>query len=162
MATAAQKKASEKYDLQNTRQITLKLNLTSDADILMKLDETHNRQGYIKQLIRDDLKGSGQILTQDSIRMLIQPIAKKYNLNKVYLFGSYARGDATIGSDIDLMIEDEHSKSFREYQMISENFRKATGKEIDLVEYDAAVRNHTRAGRRFLINFEKDKVLLYG
>lgn len=162
MTTAAQKKASEKYDLQNTRQITLKLNLINDADILMKLDETENRQGYIKKLIREDLRRSGKILTQDSIRMLLQPVAKKNKLEKVYLFGSYARGEATPDSDIDLMIEDNYSRSFREYQLIMDNLRKATGKEIDLVEYDALRRNQSRFGRRFLSNFEKDKVLLYG
>lgn len=44
-----------KYDANNTKMIPLKLNLKTDKDILDKLDSVSNKQGYIKQLIRDDL-----------------------------------------------------------------------------------------------------------
>lgn len=46
-----------RYDKQNTRQIRLKLNLKTDADILEKLSEVDNKQGYIKSLIRADIDG---------------------------------------------------------------------------------------------------------
>ena len=59
MATDAQKRATAKYDAANTRKILLKLNLKTDADILQKLDEVESKQGYIKALIREDVK-SGQ------------------------------------------------------------------------------------------------------
>ena len=55
MTTEAQKKASAKYDNANTKQIKMKLNTTTDADILTKLEEVGNIQGYIKQLIRADI-----------------------------------------------------------------------------------------------------------
>lgn len=56
MATSkARKAATRRYDEKNTRQIMLKLNLKTDADILEKLDSVENRQGYIKSLIRDDI-----------------------------------------------------------------------------------------------------------
>jgi uncharacterized protein YrrD len=51
----AQKKAIAKYDSANTKQIKMKLNTTTDADILAKLEEVGNIQGYIKQLIRTDI-----------------------------------------------------------------------------------------------------------
>lgn len=57
MTTEAQRKAQVKYDKANTRQITFKFNLSTDADILKKLDEVENRQGYIKELIRKDIEG---------------------------------------------------------------------------------------------------------
>lgn len=57
MTTAAQKKANAKYDKANTKQVVLKLNLKTDADILERLQEVGNKQGYIKDLIRMDLKG---------------------------------------------------------------------------------------------------------
>ena len=44
------------YDKQNTRQIKLKLNTRTDADVLEQLDRQKNIQGYIKQLIRNDIK----------------------------------------------------------------------------------------------------------
>lgn len=50
-----QKKAQAKYDAKATKQIKLKLNITSDKDILDKLDQVDNKQGYIKELIRKDI-----------------------------------------------------------------------------------------------------------
>lgn len=55
MTTKAQLKAQAKYDKANTKQVMLKLNRTTDADILAKLAEVDNVQGYIKQLIRRDI-----------------------------------------------------------------------------------------------------------
>jgi hypothetical protein len=51
----AQRRAQEKYDRANTVQIHLKLNTKTDADILDKLDSVPNKQGYIKDLIREDI-----------------------------------------------------------------------------------------------------------
>ena len=51
-----QKRAQEKYDKKATKGIYLKLNLTTDADILTKLDQVDNKQGYLKQLIRKDIE----------------------------------------------------------------------------------------------------------
>lgn len=53
----AAKRASIKYDKENTVQIILKLNKRTDADILeffSHLDET--RMGFIKKAIRNEIK----------------------------------------------------------------------------------------------------------
>lgn len=52
----AQLKAVRKYDAQNTKQLHFKLNIKTDADILDWLEKQENVQGYIKQLIRQDMK----------------------------------------------------------------------------------------------------------
>lgn len=59
MSSEAQKRASARYDAANTRQIKLKLNTKTDADILGFLDRLENIQGYIKSLIRQDMKKRG-------------------------------------------------------------------------------------------------------
>ena len=41
----------------------------------------------------------------EEIAERVRPIAEKYNIDKVYLFGSYARGEATEESDVDLRID---------------------------------------------------------
>ena len=56
MWTEAQKRAQEKYDANNTKKIVMKLNLKTDDDIIHRLDEVGNKQGYIKNLIREDIK----------------------------------------------------------------------------------------------------------
>lgn len=45
-----------RYDAANTTRVSLKLNNKTDADILAKLEQEPSMQGYIKQLIRQDLK----------------------------------------------------------------------------------------------------------
>lgn len=49
-----------KYDRENTVQIKLKLNKKTDADILQKLEESGNKQGYLKALVRQDIERSKQ------------------------------------------------------------------------------------------------------
>lgn len=49
-------KPQERYDAKNTKQIRLKLNIKTDADILEHLSKVSNKQGYIKELIRADIK----------------------------------------------------------------------------------------------------------
>lgn len=53
--TEAQRRAKDKYDAANTMQVKLKLNTKTDADIIAKLESVGNKQGYIKELIRNDL-----------------------------------------------------------------------------------------------------------
>ena len=47
------------WDAANTKRIQLKLNIRTDADILAHLEQTENVQGYIKHLIREDIKKGG-------------------------------------------------------------------------------------------------------
>ena len=39
------------------------------------------------------------------IRAIVDPIARAYGAERIFLFGSYARGEATPESDIDLRID---------------------------------------------------------
>ena len=55
MLTESQRKAQAKYDKANTRQIHLKLNRRTDADVIQALDNVESKQGYIKLLIRADI-----------------------------------------------------------------------------------------------------------
>lgn len=56
MATAAQREAVKKYDKENTVHLHLKLNKGTDKDILDLLEHVESKQGYIKRLIREDIK----------------------------------------------------------------------------------------------------------
>ena len=55
----SQRKASAKYDAANTVQFKVKLNNKNDADIIEHLKNQPNKQGYIKDLIKEDMKKSG-------------------------------------------------------------------------------------------------------
>jgi len=55
MTSKAQIKASNKYNRDNTVTYCLRLNIKTDKDIIDKLAEESNKQGYIKALIRSDI-----------------------------------------------------------------------------------------------------------
>ncbi len=51
-----QKRKFAEYDKANTVQVKFKFNKVHDADILEQLNRVNNKQGYVKQLIREDIK----------------------------------------------------------------------------------------------------------
>ena len=55
MTTEARRRAQYKYNKAHTKQITLRLNKRTDADIIEHLQGLGNKQGYIKRLIRLDM-----------------------------------------------------------------------------------------------------------
>ena len=52
----SQSENSIKYDKENTQRVFIKLNKNTDKDILDHLESVSNKQGYIKELIRKDMK----------------------------------------------------------------------------------------------------------
>ena len=46
-----------------------------------------------------------KVYTLDEIKEIAYPIAQRYGIVALYLFGSYARGEATPQSDIDLRVD---------------------------------------------------------
>ena len=161
MATEAQLKAQKKYDRMHTQSFLFKLNQASDADIITRLGSVENRQGYVKKLIRRDIRGEGPVLSLDALKLLIRPVALKYHVSSVFLFGSYARGEAKESSDVDLLIHGGEIRSAQDYFSIVGKLEEVFGKKVDLVMADSVMHNTTRAGKRFLQHFERDKVLLY-
>ena len=49
-------KANLKYKRKNIKQMKLDLNRNTDSDIINHLETCENKQGYIKDLIRKDMK----------------------------------------------------------------------------------------------------------
>ena len=93
------------------------------------------------------------MLSIPRIRECIAPICKKYPIRKAYLFGSYARGNATEKSDVDLRIEGE-IKSFFMLGGIYSELSDALGTELDLL-------SRLPESEAFKENLKKDEVLLY-
>lgn len=52
----AQLKAIKKYNEKNTRQILMRLNSNTDADIIAYLDQSGNKPGTIKAALREYMK----------------------------------------------------------------------------------------------------------
>ena len=52
-------RANLRYQKKNIKQMKLDLNRNTDSDIIHFLDQCKNKQGYIKKLIREDMKKTG-------------------------------------------------------------------------------------------------------
>ena len=93
------------------------------------------------------------MLSIPRIRECIAPVCKKYPIRRAYLFGSYARGNATEKSDVDLRIEGD-IKSFFMLGGIYSELSDALGTELDLL-------SRLPESEAFKENLKKDEVLLY-
>lgn len=71
----------------------------------------------------------------EELRRIITPIAEKYKVPAVYLFGSYARGTATADSDIDLLVDTTGTalKSLLSLGALYNDLEAALNKRIDLI-----------------------------
>jgi predicted nucleotidyltransferase len=92
--------------------------------------------------------------TIDELKLLVAPVAEKYGVRKIYLFGSVARGDHNESSDYDFCIE---SGKIEDYFKLAGFFRDLTdaiGSDIDLVDIDSLE-------PEFLKNIRSEGVVVY-
>ena len=97
------------------------------------------------------------ILRQENIKQLVQKYFKDKPVNKVYLFGSYARGDADEKSDVDLIVEIDDTKkrlSLFDFIGLQLGIENSLNKKVDLVESHLFF-------PRIKIQAEKEKLILY-
>lgn len=100
----------------------------------------------------------------EEIAERVRPVAEKYNIDRVYLFGSYARGEATEESDIDLRIDYTRLtfKSIFGYGGLFADMEDALKKSVDIVSTNA-LREKIKEPltRRFVKAMKKEEKLIY-
>ena len=102
------------------------------------------------------------ILSEESISLLVKPLMIKYGIRKAYVFGSYARGEANAKSDLDILIEGGSLHNLYEYNDFVEELSKSTGKQVDLVMSEAMEKDNSRSGKRFREHVMSERKLIYG
>ena len=74
------------------------------------------------------------MLTKDEIENAIRFLLQKYHAESALLFGSYARGDATPESDLDVIVfGGKHFKKTNIFAL-AEDLQEITGKNVDAFE----------------------------
>ncbi|MCM1234002.1 MAG: nucleotidyltransferase domain-containing protein [Ruminococcus flavefaciens] len=91
--------------------------------------------------------------TISEIQQIVAVLAKQYGAQRVYLFGSYARGDMTDASDIDLRIDKGAIRGLAFAGLLGD-LEDALGTSVDLI---------STAGmdESFLREAQRNEVLLY-
>jgi len=91
--------------------------------------------------------------TIQEIKSVVSELAQKYGAQRVFLFGSYARGDMAPTSDIDLRI-DKGSIRGLELAGLLLDLEDALGVSVDLIPTGSL-------DDGFLASIRNDEVLLY-
>ena len=112
----------EKYKMYQFR-------VKKENELVYFLDKLNNRNSYIISVIEKDRK----VLTLSKIKKTIMPILNKYGITDIYLFGSYARGEANSDSDVDIYCDRGNIKNLIEQGKMEDKLEEALGKEVDIV-----------------------------
>ncbi len=104
------------------------------------------------------------LYTVEEIASRIMPVAMKYQLPAVYLFGSYARGTATEDSDIDLLVDTTGTnlKGLFALGALYCDLEEALDKKIDLITISSLEQEaHMPSELDFRNTVMKERVKLY-
>lgn len=95
-----------------------------------------------------------KVYSIEEIKSIIVPIAAAHNVDRIYLFGSYARGEATANSDIDLRVDKGQLKGLFALGALYSDLEEALCKPLDLLTTGSLE-------PQFLQRISTEEVLIY-
>ena len=101
------------------------------------------------------------VYTTEEIVERILPVVQQYKVERVWLFGSYARGDATEKSDVDLIIKGEFVHGW-DFFGLMEELKEVLQKEVDMLsENQFEHSKYAPLSKRFVEEVEMDRRLIF-
>ena len=97
---------------------------------------------------------ANHIYTVEEIKSLVQPVAQHYGVERMALFGSYARGKATTDSDVDLRIDSGDIRGYFKLAGFQIALENVLDKSVDVLTTGAL-------DDEFLERIKKEEVILY-
>lgn len=95
-----------------------------------------------------------------NLKNIVLPIAQKYGLEAVYLFGSQARGEETPASDYDFYIRGGSLRGLFQLSGLLQDLKQALRSDVDIVLAPQKP-EHGKIDAYLLDGIKKDGVLLY-
>lgn len=92
--------------------------------------------------------------TIGELRNIVAPVAARHGVEKVSVFGSYGRRQATSCSDVDLHIEKGDVRSLLQLIAFQQDIEEALKLHVDMVTNDIL-------DKRLLDRIKRDEVILY-
>ena len=104
----------------------------------------------------DRLRMHGRVMYMptEQIKRIVTPIAVRYGVERVSLFGSRARGEERENSDYDFVITKGQINSLLTYISFINALESAFGTHVDVV-------TDTSEDKEFIDRIQKDAVVLY-
>ena len=97
---------------------------------------------------------SEKIYTLDEIKAIAHPIAARYGIAALYLFGSYARGEATPHSDLDFRVDRGDLVDMLELGGLFSDLEDSFDKNLDVLTTQML-------SPAFLNSIRREEVLIY-
>ena len=114
----------------------------SDVELIQKLDSVVNRNRYLTNLVLEDINPG--VLTIRQIKERIKPVMEKHGIENVYLFGSYARGEANRNSDVDIYCDSGDVNTLWKHSAFQEELIEALGKDVDVITIGSEMHDYFR------------------
>jgi predicted nucleotidyltransferase len=73
----------------------------------------------------------------EEIKDKIVPVLKRHDVVRAALFGSFVRGEAKKGSDIDILVEFKGEKSLLDLVALKLELEELLGREVDVLTYNS-------------------------
>lgn len=121
-----------------------------EAELIAYLDSIHNRNSFFVDALKAKMPNG--IYTLKQIRTKIVPILNRYGIFEIYLFGSYARGEATSDSDVDIYCDRGSIKTLLDVEQLHEDLETELEKKVDIVF------TTSNASESFLNEIRKDLI----
>lgn len=96
-----------------------------------------------------------QVISLQDIMTLVKPLAEKYHVKELYLFDSYARGEADAASDLDFLVFGEDGFKLTYVLALGEELREVLQKKVDVFEI-----REVNPDSEFYKTIMKEKVLV--
>lgn len=96
-----------------------------------------------------------QQIKLSDIKKAVVELGEQYKVEKIYLFGSYARGDASLESDVDLRIDKGEIRGLFSLASLLLALEERLGVKVDLLTTDSL-------DSKFLEKIKGEEILLYG
>jgi len=96
------------------------------------------------------------MISLDYISSAVSRVLAQYDVSEAYLFGSFARGEQTPNSDIDLRLVCGNTMTFGALYELSHELEKELGREVDIVTNPPE-----RMRSAFRESIEQDEVRIY-
>ena len=94
----------------------------------------YNYNDDIRIVHKEGTEMNTQILSFEDIVKIVKPLAEKYHIKEVYIFGSYARGEANGESDVDVLAVGGEGFKLTNILAFGYELSVAFGRDVDAFE----------------------------
>ena len=111
---------------------------------------------YVEDMFNMGSTSTGHDIVFEELRDIVAPIAKKHGVDRVYLFGSRARGDNKSNSDFDFCIDVPTSFDIMDICSFLNDLKDALGNDVDVVCED-----NLRKKQNFMEGMLRDRKIVF-